>query len=405
MFRQTAIERLVFGSGADRLICADAAACPDLETLGGQVQAVYADPPFMTDDAQEGKRPFGERGWRDGRPTVPLTGFSDRFASRAEHLELLRRLAETARGLLTDSGLFMLHTDWHASAHARLLLDELFGERCFVNEVIWAYESGGRSRRTFSRKHDTVLIYGRTPDWRLEPERAAVPRSSRRRSHMRRAVDENGRAYSIMVSGGKEYRYYDDDPVTPGDVWTDISHLQQRDPERTGWPTQKPLRLLDRLLRCALRPGETAVDLCGGSGTAAAAARGLGARFVSVDLSPAACVTAALRLSLEDLTLDLPAEASPARLDAGLDGSGLLLLTAFDAQDPAFPAGGPLDGLTAWAPGHVRDGVFTAQEVFRRTAKHPALTPMALLRPGEGTPAVAAADAASRLRIYVMDGD
>ena len=403
MFRPYPVERLVFGSGESRLLCADAVSDPGLEAYRGRVQTVYADPPFMTGDRLDGRRPFGERGWRDGKPTVALPGFSDRFESRDDHLALLRGLAEQAKALLTDTGLFMLHTDWHASAHARLLCDGIFGERCFVNEVIWAYESGGRARRTFSRKHDTILIYGRTPDWRLEPEKAAVPRSSRRRSHMRRAVDADGRPYSIMVSGGKEYRYYDDDPVTPGDVWTDISHLQQRDPERTGWPTQKPLKLLLRLLSCALHPGELAADLCAGSGTTAAAAVRLGAHCLAVDLNPAACVMSALRLDLKDLTLDLPAEApsDPAgRLDGTLEGSGLLLLSAYDAEDPDFPAGGPLDAVTAWAAGRIRDGVFLAQDVFLRSQRHPALTPMALLRPGEGVPAVAVIDAVNRLRVF-----
>ncbi|MBR4710746.1 MAG: site-specific DNA-methyltransferase [Clostridia bacterium] len=403
MFRQTAIRHLVFGSGADSVICADAAACPALEPLRGRVQAVYIDPPFMTGDEPEGRRPFGEEGWRLGKPTVAMPGYSDRFPSREAYLAFLRALTEQARGLLTDSGLFMLHLDWRVSAHARLLLDEIFGGRCFVNEVIWAYESGGRSRRTFSRKHDTILIYGRTPDWRLEPLRAGVPRSSRRPSHMRRGEDADGRAYRAMVSGGREYRYYDDDLITPGDVWTDVSHLQQRDPERTGWPTQKPLKLVRRLLACAVREGETAVDLCGGSGTAAAAARGIGARFVTVDAAPAACVTAALRLGLKDLTLDLPAEEAPAVLEGTLDPAGMMLLTAFDAADPAFPAGGPLDGLTAWAAGRIRGDVFEAQDTLIRTPRTPALTPMALLRPGEGTPAVAAIDAVNRLRVYAWE--
>ncbi|MBQ7864880.1 MAG: site-specific DNA-methyltransferase, partial [Clostridia bacterium] len=80
--------------------------------------------------------------------------------------------------------------------------------------------------------------------------------SAVRRNHMRRQVDETGRTYRSIRSGGKEYRYYDDTPVYPGDVWTDISHLQQRDPERSGYATQKPLKLLDRLLRPVVQPGD-----------------------------------------------------------------------------------------------------------------------------------------------------
>ena len=93
---------------------------------------------------------------------------------------------------------------------------------------------------------------------------------------MRRCVDENGRSYSQITTGGKVYRYYDDAPVYPGDVWSDISHLQQKDPERTGYPTQKPLKLLERLLLPVVREGDMVADLCCGSGTAMEAAQSLG---------------------------------------------------------------------------------------------------------------------------------
>ena len=125
----------------------------------------------------------------------------------------------------------------------------MFGAEQFLNEIIWAYESGGRSKKTFSRKHDTVLMYAKTKKYRFDITRVPLDRQSKRRNHMARGIDENGRLYSYIRSNGKEYRYYDDEPVYPGDVWTDISHLQQRDPERTGYATQKPLKLLERLLR------------------------------------------------------------------------------------------------------------------------------------------------------------
>ena len=85
-------------------------------------------------------------------------------------------------------------------------------------------------------------------------------------------MDENGREYRCATVGGKEYRYYDDDPVYPGDVWNDISILHQHDPERTGYPTQKPLALLDRLLKPLVAPGDLVADLCCGSGTSIEAA-------------------------------------------------------------------------------------------------------------------------------------
>ena len=103
---------------------------------------------------------------------------------------------------------------------------------------------------------------------------------------MRRHVDPDGRVYRSIRSGGRVYTYYDDDPVPPTDVWDDVSHLQQRDPQRTGYDTQKPLALLERIVRCASREGELVFDPFAGSGTTLEAACRLGRRFLGVDKCP-----------------------------------------------------------------------------------------------------------------------
>ncbi len=401
MFVPVQINRIVSGDGG-RLIRADARG--PLPELRGKVQAVYCDPPFMTGQKYVRKRRFGELGWEKGSPQLQVHGYTDRFPDADAYSALLRDIAVNARDVLTDSGLFMLHLDWRVSAMARILCDGIFGSGCFVNELIWAYESGGRASRTFSRKHDTILIYGKTKDWRLDPMAAGVPRSIRRRSHMKRGVDEEGREYSIMVSGGKTYRYYDNDPISPGDVWTDISHLQQLDPERTGWPTQKPLKLLHRLLSCAVKPGEEVLELCCGSGTACAAADMLGCRWTGIDLSEEALVTTALRMEMKDLTLDMPVDPSDAALQGSVNDMGLLVLDAFIPPENAVfpPSAHPLDPLEAWMTGTLRDGVFTVRETFRRTLQHPALQPMALLEPDAGDPAVVCLDASGRAHAFTL---
>ena len=103
---------------------------------------------------------------------------------------------------------------------------------------------------------------------------------------MRRGTDADGREYSAILSAGKEYRYYDDEGVAPSDVWDDIPHLQQRDPERTSYPTQKPEKLLRRVILCASRPGDAVLDVFSGSGTTLAAAHKLGRLFIGADRSP-----------------------------------------------------------------------------------------------------------------------
>ena len=234
-----------------------------LPQLPERASLCYLDPPFST-----GKE-FG--------------AYSDRWEGMQAYLAFLHESLELAARALREDGNLFLHVDHRAGAYARLHLDQILGEACFRNEIIWAYNSGGRSKRHFSRKHDTILYYALSKDSHFDPMAVALPRTEHRHNHMRRQVDEQGRAYRSIRSGGREYRYYDDDPVPPSDVWTDIAHLQQKDPERCGYPTQKPLKLLRRIVRCASKPDELVLDGFAGSGTSYLAASLEGRRFVGCD--------------------------------------------------------------------------------------------------------------------------
>lgn len=359
MLESISISREIFGQGENLLLCASGAGelPPELEGLDGQVQCVYIDPPFMTGDTFTRRRRFGQKGWQTGSPAPKYPAYSDCFADRAAYLSFLRGLVENAHRLLAPTGVFCLHLDWRAAAHARLLCDEVFGEEFFLNEIIWAYESGGRAKRHFSRKHDVILLYARSREYRFDLTQVPLARGNVRRNHMRRQVDENGRAYRSIRSGDREYRYYDDAPVYPGDVWTDVSHLQQRDPERTGYATQKPLKLLERLLRPVVQPGDWVCDLCCGSGTTLAAAQQLGCRFVGLDTSPEALLVARNRLSLQNITVDVPCTGQ-ATLEASYNAlAGTLILTDFSADHPSFPpTAEPFDRLAGKLVGRVCGG-------------------------------------------------
>lgn len=248
-----------------------------LERCAGRAELVYFDPPFFTGKQFELKR-------KVERQTLTLPSYTDRWASD-DFYRMMRTALEGARELLCDAGSLFVHIDYRTSAKMRLLLDEVFGESAFTNEIIWAYESGGRARNHFSRKHDVIYYYRKTPQAIWNPDTISVPRSGARDNHMKRQADEDGRTYRSIRSAGKEYRYYDDERVCPGDVWADISHLQQQDPERTGFETQKPLKLLERIVSCASNPGGLVVDLFAGSGTTLRAAQALGRAFVGVDIS------------------------------------------------------------------------------------------------------------------------
>ena len=398
MTEQVRVDREVFGNGENLLVCGSVMKLPDeIRALAGTAQCVYVDPPFMTGEKFMRRRPYGEKGWKTGTPSPRYPAYEDRYTSEKQYLRLLRRVISVGKMLLNDTGVFYLHLDWRMSAQARIMCDREFGKTRFLNEIIWAYESGGRSRKTFSRKHDTILLYAKGKDYFFDLTRVPLPRSDGKRNHMARGRDEQGRMFSRITSNGKEYRYYDDEPVYPSDVWNDISILQQRDPERTGYATQKPLKLLERLLLPVTNPGDLVVDLCCGSGTALEAAQQLGCRFAGLDLNPEAVAVALSRIKAKDLTVICPCGGKAELLAENKEGH--FRMDGLDVDSPAFPARAtPFDSLEAWETGDIEDGVFRAEQSFRRSFRYPEL--QQILKTEKPVSAVMTTDAAGIRRAY-----
>ena len=402
MFEQIQIQKEIFGEGENLLRCGSAMALPkEIRALYGKAQCVYLDPPFMTGEKYMRRRPYGEKGWRTGTPSCRYPAYNDQFTEEKEYLRLLRRLVGAAKNLLSETGVFYLHLDWRMTAQARIMCDKVFGKDRFLNEIIWGYESGGRSKRHFSRKHDVILLYAKSQKYLFDLTKVPLPRGEVRRNHMARGMDETGRAYSYITSNGKEYRYYDDEPVYPGDVWTDIGFLQQRDPERTGYATQKPLKLLERLLLPVTRPGDLVVDLCCGSGTALEAAQKIGCRFAGMDVNPEAIAITLARLKPENLTVICPCGKEKAELLAEEDPeSGRFLMKGLAEENAGFPAKAtPADNLESWDIGRIENGVFRAEKSFRRSFRYPELTMSLRAEPGK-IRAIMTTDAAGIRRAY-----
>jgi len=259
---------------ADRLVRADA-----LDVLGAardaSVDVVYIDPPFGTGTRQRGR----------GHAYDDHADDPERFVAW-----LAPYLAHSRRALAPTGSLFV-HLDYRAVHYVKVELDRVFGRDRFVNEIVWCYAVGGKSRRGFARKHDTILWYARTRDWAFYPDAVRVPR--RAGSHMR-VVDgvqektdrATGRVYRYPIAAGK----------IPEDWWVDVETLNHSDRERTGWPSQKPERLLDRIVLATTRPGDRVADWFAGSGTTAAVARRLDRRFVVADAEVAAIAIIERRL-------------------------------------------------------------------------------------------------------------
>ncbi len=252
----------------------------------GTLDAIYIDPPFGTG--------------------IMRTGRGHRYADRADDPDAfvawLLPMLEHGRRVLAPHGSLFVHLDYRAVHYVKVALDRLFGRDLLVNELIWCYAVGGKSRRGFGRKHDTILWYGRSADWAFYPDAVRVPR--RAGSHMRVVLDggtpvqektdrKTGRVYRYPVHAGK----------VPEDWWTDIETLNHSDRERTGWPSQKPERLVERILSAVTRPGDRVADWFAGSGTTAAVAQRLGRRFVAVDREPAAIEVCVARLATQGRAL------------------------------------------------------------------------------------------------------
>lgn len=264
----------------DQLICGDAlddiTRWPD-----GVLDAIYIDPPFGTGVVRRGRGPGH--------------AYADRADDPDAFVAWLLPYLEHARRALRAAGSLFVHLDYRAVHYVKVALDRLFGRARFVNEVAWCYAVGGKSRRGFGRKHDTILWYARGPDHAFYPDAVRVPR--RGGSHMRLVLDgdtpvqektdrRTGRVYRYPVAAGK----------VPEDWWTDIETLNHSDGERTGWPSQKPERLVERLLAAVTVPGDRVADWFVGSGTTAAVAQRTGRGFVTFDNAPGAIAVCIDRL-------------------------------------------------------------------------------------------------------------
>lgn len=387
-----------------RLLLGDAASA-DLNAYAEKAQCVYFDPPFLTGEKFSLNMRVGEEGWKTGKPALSLPAFSDQYLDGEQYLSMLRAAIVQARLLLNDTGSFFLHLDSRMVAQARLLCDEIFGARHFVNEIIWAYQSGGRSLNRFSRKHDIILFYRKTKAHFFNITAVPIKRSENRSNHMKKAVDAQGRACRTIRSGGKIYTYYDDDPVYPGDVWTDVSHLQQKDPQRTGYDTQKPLALLNRIILSTTRENDLVADLFCGSGTTAAAAAQAGRCYLALDREKRALTVTRKRLLGTAMTFDVPTEDMQSALDANImPGIGYYDFSLNDYRAEGIPEWvRGLDGVDQWSAGLLSDGVFYAYDYAARRKQSPSLPPVLQAPRLRGIPAILIVDIFGRRTLYIQN--
>jgi DNA modification methylase len=306
-----------------RMDCAEALA----GLPAGSVDLCYLDPPYCTgrdfdafDDRWANVETAEQAAAQHIIDAVNLMAGPD-AAAYTSYLHL--RLVEIHR-VLKDSGSVFVHLDGRMSHCVRLCLDQIFGADRFLNEIVWHYGLGAFSaRRRLPRKHDTILWYARSDTHTFQLQRGAVTEAMDARYNM---ADDKGRYF---VQGAK--RYY----MRGGRPWDDVGtipSISQTAKERTGYPTQKPLELLERVVSMASSEGDIVLDPFCGSGTTLVAARRLGRRFLGIDIGDEAVRVATRRLEALDQQgvqgrIDLPdACTHPAGSEAQtlpLDGSHL----------------------------------------------------------------------------------
>jgi site-specific DNA-methyltransferase (adenine-specific) len=255
---------------------------PDLSSAS--VDLVYIDPPFNTGktqkrttlrtvrDAENGDRVgFGGRKYRTEKGKS--REFQDAFDDFTGFLE--PRLVEIHR-ILEPGGSFFLHIDHREVHYCKVLLDRIFGRECFINEIIWAYDYGGRSKRKWSAKHDNILFYAKDP---------------KRYTFNYEEMDRIPYMAPGLVTKKKAAR-----GKTPTDVWWHTI-VPTRSREKTGYPTQKPLGVLERIIKIHSNPGDLVLDCFAGSGTLGEAAARLERDFILIDNHKEAVKIMARRLA------------------------------------------------------------------------------------------------------------
>jgi site-specific DNA-methyltransferase (adenine-specific) len=236
------------------------------------IQLIYIDPPFNTGRSQQrsktttrrsesGNR-IGFKGQRYETVKDTVLSYDDQFANYWDFLE--PRLEQAFR-VLKETGTLYLHLDYREAHYAKVLLDAMFGPECFLNEIIWSYDYGGKSKSRWPAKHDTILVYVKDPEsYYFDSE------SVDREPYM-----APGLVTPEKVAKGK----------LPTDVWwhTIVSPTGK---EKTGYPTQKPAGILRRIIQASSKQGDTVLDFFAGSGTTGFVANELGRKFILIDQNP-----------------------------------------------------------------------------------------------------------------------
>lgn len=265
--------RLIYGDNIlvmQGLLAGDSSS--GLESMRGKIDLIYIDPPFDSKADYRTKITLPNVNLNQKPTVIEQFAYADTWKDgTVSYLKMIYPRLALMRELLSEKGSIYVHIDWHVGHYVKILLDDIFGKNNFVNEIIWHYKTGGATDRYFNRKHDTLFLYskGNNYIYHNNKEKAIVDKSKGYNPNTKQYIDEKGNPYVY---------------VNPRDVW-DVQHINMHDQtERVGYATQKPERLLEKIIKASSNENSIVADFFGGSGTTASVAEKLGRRWISSDI-------------------------------------------------------------------------------------------------------------------------
>ncbi len=276
----------------------------EIEKQGG-IKLIYIDPPFDVGADFSMDIEIGDDTFTKKPNVLEELAYRDTWGKGADSfISMIYERLVLMRDLLAEDGSIYVHCDWRVTAHIRQVLDEVFTHDCLINEIIWYFSQGGKGTAYFGKKHNTIWMYGKSKTPHFNDKEVRLPftphkqDSSGKNYGGRMGVDENGREYVEKWGTGKKklYRYYLDEGKLPEDVWTDIQSIQSAAEERVDYPTQKPIALLERIIKASSNENDIVADFFCGSGTTAAVSEKLGRKWIVSDLGKFAIHTTRKRM-------------------------------------------------------------------------------------------------------------
>ncbi|HCR70989.1 MAG TPA: hypothetical protein DIW23_06065, partial [Anaerolineae bacterium] len=249
-----------------------------------KINLIYADPPFFTNRKFSARIGKGEDSRKPSKWKL-AEGYHDSWNDIDSYLQFLYERLSLMWKLLAPTGTLYLHLDWHADAYARLILDEIFGAENFINEIIWAYHGPSPIRSAFNRKHDTILMYAKSKNYVFNADDVREPYSPNTVTTFK-SSPKAGFGKVPDLERGK----------VPEDWWY-FPVVARLHSERTGYPTQKPVALLERIILASSNKNDLVADFFSGSGTTSLVAAKHGRKFIACDESIRATQTLRARLS------------------------------------------------------------------------------------------------------------